>query len=91
VLVGIDGLKNSIISNINLRFSPSWYHVVANATNVVFDTMTISGKSTSKNFAKNMDGWDTFRSSALTIQNSIIDNGDGEPTLSSSCLILQIA
>ncbi|GFZ44874.1 Exopolygalacturonase [Saitozyma sp. JCM 24511] len=76
VLVGIDGLKNSIISNINLRYSPSWYHVVANATNVVFDTMTISGKSTSKNIAKNTDGWDTFRSSALTIQNSIIDNGD---------------
>lgn len=32
--------------------------------------------STSKNPAKNTDGWDTFRVDNVVIQNSHIDNGD---------------
>lgn len=77
VLMGIDGLSNSIIADLVLRYSPMYYHFVANATNVVFDGMDISGFSKSKNVAKNTDGWDTYRSSAITIQNSVVNNGDG--------------
>jgi len=76
VLIGIDGLHDSIISDLLLRFSPEYYHFVANSTNVIFDNINIAGASKSVNIAKNTDGWDTYRSSDITIQNSIINNGD---------------
>lgn len=76
VLFGIDGLKNSVISDLVLRYSPEYYHFVANSTNVVFNNINIAGGSKSKNVAKNTDGWDTYRSSDITIQNSVINNGD---------------
>jgi len=78
VLIGIDGLHNSIISDLVLRYSPEYYHFVANSTNVIFDNINIAGASKSKNIAKNTDGWDTYRSSDIVIQNSVINNGDGE-------------
>lgn len=78
VLIGIDGLHNSILSNLLLRDSPEYYHFVANATNVIFDNINISGGSTSVHPASNTDGWDTYRSSDLVIQNSYINNQDGE-------------
>jgi len=76
VLMGIIGLHDSTISNLLLRFSPQYYHFVANSTNVVFDNINIAGASISNNTAKNTDGWDTYRSSDLTIQNSHVNNGD---------------
>jgi galacturan 1,4-alpha-galacturonidase len=79
VLFGIDGLSNSIISNLVLRYSPQYYYFLANSTNVVFDNINIAGGSTNPNVtAKNTDGWDTYRSDAITIQNSVINNGDGK-------------
>ena len=38
--------------------------------------MTISGYSQSEHEAKNTDGWDTYRSENIIIQNSVINNGD---------------
>lgn len=49
---------------------------MANSSDVVFDSLDISGYSQSKNEAKNTDGWDTYRSSNIVIQNSVINNGD---------------
>ena len=77
VLFGLDGLHDSTISNLVLRYSPEYYHFVANSTNVVFDNIDIAGGSKSSNTAKNTDGWDTYRSSDIVIQNSHINNGDG--------------
>ncbi|EMC99596.1 glycoside hydrolase family 28 protein [Baudoinia panamericana UAMH 10762] len=76
ILVGTIGLKSGSISNLNLRYSPQYYNFVANSTNVVFQNLTISGYSKSNNTAKNTDGWDTYRSSNIVIQNSVINNGD---------------
>jgi galacturan 1,4-alpha-galacturonidase len=79
VLIGIDGLSNSIITDLVLRYSPEYYHFVANASNVVFNNINIAGGSTDPNVtAKNTDGWDTYRSDSVTIQNSVINNGDGK-------------
>ncbi len=78
VLIGIDGLHNSILSDLILRYSPEYYHFVANSTNVVFNNINIAGQSKSVNVAKNTDGWDTYRSSDLVIQNSVVNNGDGK-------------
>ncbi|PNS13915.1 Endopolygalacturonase B [Sphaceloma murrayae] len=76
VLLGIDGLHNSVISHLDLRYSPQYYHFIANSTNVIFSDLTIAGGSVTATPAKNTDGWDTYRSSNLVIQNSVIVNGD---------------
>lgn len=76
VLVGIIGLHSGSISNLRWRYSPQWYSLTANSTDVVFDNIDIAGYSQSNNTAKNTDGWDTYRSSNVVIQDSVINNGD---------------
>lgn len=43
---------------------------------ITFRNISISAVSTSKNAAKNTDGWDIFRSDNIVIADSNIDNGD---------------
>ena len=76
ILFGTIGLKGGSISDLNLLFSPQYYNFVANSSDVVFSNISISGASVSANVAKNTDGWDTYRSSNIVIQNSNINNGD---------------
>lgn len=76
VLFGTIGLHGGSIQDLNLRYSPQYYNFVANSSDVVFSNITISGFSKSANVAKNTDGWDTYRSSNIVIQNSVINNGD---------------
>ncbi|PVH98834.1 glycoside hydrolase family 28 protein [Periconia macrospinosa] len=76
ILFGTIGLRGGRIEDLNLRYSPQWYNLVANSSDVVFSNINIAGGSSSKNPAKNTDGWDTYRSSDIVIQNSHIDNGD---------------
>ena len=49
---------------------------VYESNNVIYDNITITSKSTSDHEAKNTDGWDTYRSDNVVIQNSVINNGD---------------
>ena len=44
--------------------------------NVTYRNITISAVSTSKNAAKNTDGWDVYRSNNVVIADSNINNGD---------------
>lgn len=76
MLFGTIGLKSGSISNLNLIYSPQYYNFVANSSSVTFSDIFITGFSKSNNTAKNTDGWDTYRSSGITIQNSVINNGD---------------
>ncbi|KAF2124425.1 glycoside hydrolase family 28 protein [Dothidotthia symphoricarpi CBS 119687] len=76
ILFGTIGLNGGRIEDLKLRYSPQWYNFVANSTNVVFSNIDIAGGSVSKSPAKNTDGWDTYRSDNVVIQNSHIDNGD---------------
>ncbi|KAJ9496310.1 hypothetical protein H2202_008268 [Exophiala xenobiotica] len=76
VLFGTVGLHSGTISNLNLIYSPQYYNWVANSSNVIFDNIFITGFSKSNNTAKNTDGWDTYRSDSITIQNSVVNNGD---------------
>jgi galacturan 1,4-alpha-galacturonidase len=78
ILMGIVDLHNASISNLVLRYSPQYYHFVTNSSNVIFDGIDIAGGSRSKNVAKNTDGWDTYRVRDVVIQNSVVNNGDGE-------------
>ncbi|KAI8932261.1 Exopolygalacturonase [Plenodomus lindquistii] len=76
ILFGVIGLKGGSIEDLKFRYSPQWYTFVANSSDVVFSNIDIAGASTSKNPAKNTDGWDTYRSDNIVIQNSLINNGD---------------
>jgi polygalacturonase len=44
--------------------------------NIIYNNVTLTAASTSSNDAKNTDGWDTYRSDQVTIENSVINNGD---------------
>lgn len=76
ILVGVVGLHGGTFNDLNLRYSPQYYHWVANSTNVRFSNINVSGFSKSNNTAKNTDGWDIYRSSHITIENSTVNNGD---------------
>ncbi|KAK5701219.1 Exopolygalacturonase X-1 [Elasticomyces elasticus] len=76
ILFGTIGLHGGSVSNLKLRYSPQYYNFIANSTDVVFQGIDISGFSQSSALAKNTDGWDTYRSSNIVIQNSVINNGD---------------
>ncbi|CBF78078.1 hypothetical protein AN8761.2 [Aspergillus nidulans FGSC A4] len=76
ILFGVIGLHGGTIGPLKLRYSPQWYQLVANSSDVLFDGIDISGYSKSENEAKNTDGWDTYRSKNIVIQNSVINNGD---------------
>ena len=43
---------------------------------ITYRNITISAVSTSKNAAKNTDGWDIFRSDNVVIEDSTVNNGD---------------
>ncbi|RSL46443.1 Exopolygalacturonase X-2 [Fusarium duplospermum] len=71
-----DGWKGGSITGLKLRQSPNWHNLIANSSDILISDIDIFSRSTSKNFAKNLDGWDTYRSDNIVIQNSYIDHDD---------------
>lgn len=84
VLFATVGLHNGSISDITMQNSPFWHNIVANSTHVIFTGISLYSTSNNENFEKNTDGWDTYRSDYITIQNSTVTNGDGMFPLSPS-------
>lgn len=78
VLFAMDGLSEGSVSDLELRNSPFWHNFVANSTEVVFTNISIRAISANYYFPKNTDGWDIYRSSRITVQNSSVTNGDGK-------------
>ncbi|CAL5868714.1 uncharacterized protein PFLUO_LOCUS2941 [Penicillium psychrofluorescens] len=75
-LIGIEGLHNSVISNLNLRQSPTYHFFMANSSEVVIDGLSLISVSSSDNEAANTDGIDTYRSNNVALQNWVVNNGD---------------
>ncbi|RSL76766.1 Exopolygalacturonase X-2 [Fusarium euwallaceae] len=71
-----DGWKGGSITGLKLRQSPNWHNLIANSSDILISDIDIFSRSTSNNFAKNLDGWDTYRSDNIVIQNSYIDHDD---------------
>ncbi|XPT03690.1 Galacturonan 1,4-alpha-galacturonidase [Ascochyta lentis] len=71
-----DGWKGGSITGLKMRQSPNWHNLIANSSDILVSDIDIYSRSKSKNFAKNLDGWDTYRSDNLVIQNSYIDHDD---------------
>ncbi|KAI5281613.1 hypothetical protein KEM54_003127 [Ascosphaera aggregata] len=77
ILFAIDGLKGGVISDLRMTDSPNWVNIMLNSEHVVYNNITIENRSKDPKVpAKNTDGWDTYRSDNIVIQNSRINNGD---------------
>lgn len=53
-----------------------WFNLIANSSDILVSDIDIAVRSASKNPAKNGDGWDTFRSQSIVIQDSLLNNSD---------------
>ncbi|KAF7122470.1 hypothetical protein CNMCM5793_000495 [Aspergillus hiratsukae] len=76
ILVTYMDFHGGSVCNINLRNSPNWFQLVYNSSDIVFDSMYLNASSSNGNLTANSDGWDTYRSDNIVIQNSRIFNSD---------------
>ncbi|KAF7555558.1 hypothetical protein G7Z17_g2061 [Cylindrodendrum hubeiense] len=76
VLFLLDGLQGGSVTGLNMINPPSWFNLIANSTDIIVSDIKLKVGSTNANPAKNTDGWDTYRSDSIVIQNSVINNGD---------------
>ncbi|KAF2020142.1 glycoside hydrolase family 28 protein [Aaosphaeria arxii CBS 175.79] len=76
ILFSMDGMKGATMSNLRMRNSPNWFNIIANSSDILISDLDIQAKSTDGVKIANSDGWDTYRSNNVVIQNSVIDNTD---------------
>ncbi|KAH8908026.1 polygalacturonase [Coniochaeta sp. PMI_546] len=76
ILLVLDGLSGGSVTGLKMRNSPNWFNLIANSSDIIVSDLDIKVGSTSKNPAKNTDGWDVYRSDSVVIQDSVINNGD---------------
>lgn len=73
ILWNIDGLSGGTMSNIRMVDPPNWFNWIQNSENFVYTNLDLQVSNLS---APNTDGWDTYRSSNVVIQDSEINNTD---------------
>ncbi|KAI9046081.1 extracellular exo-polygalacturonase-like protein [Aspergillus affinis] len=76
ILLATAGLQGGSVSDLNMLSSPFWHNIVMDSEDVTFHNIYMYSVSDNENFEKNTDGWDTYRSTRITIQNSTVNNGD---------------
>ncbi|KAL7807139.1 glycoside hydrolase family 28 protein [Trichoderma aethiopicum] len=76
ILLVLDGLERGSVTGLKMRNSPDWFNLIANSSDILVSDIDIAVRSASKNPAKNGDGWDTFRSQSIVIQDSLVNNSD---------------
>ncbi|KAL2813358.1 Exopolygalacturonase X-2 [Aspergillus granulosus] len=76
ILFITDGWHGGSITGLKLRHSPNWHNLIANSSDLLISDMDIFSRSFSDAWASNLDGWDTFRSDNVVIQNSNINHDD---------------
>ncbi|KAI0195801.1 polygalacturonase [Xylaria flabelliformis] len=72
----LDGLQGGSVTGISMINPPNWFNLIANSSDILISDMVLTAKSSNSNPVKNSDGWDTYRSDHVVIQNSVIDNTD---------------
>ncbi|KAH9940304.1 pectin lyase-like protein [Amylocystis lapponica] len=70
----VGNATNVVVENITEIFSPFWF--VFQSTNVTYRNIHINSYSYSSSPAVNTDGWDIYRSSYVTIEDSVVNNDD---------------
>lgn len=53
-----------------------WFNLISDSKDILVTDMDIKVATINENPAKNGDGWDTYRSDNIVIQNSWVDNSD---------------
>ncbi|OZJ05679.1 hypothetical protein BZG36_01444 [Bifiguratus adelaidae] len=76
ILLVIYGARGGSVSNIKLSDGPSWFNLLINSSNFIYDNLHMNAVSLSSNVAKNTDGIDIYRSDNIVFSNSVINNGD---------------
>jgi galacturan 1,4-alpha-galacturonidase len=77
-LFGTDGLHYATISGLTRLDPPGWFNLIANSSDILISDMTmLVGKALEGKPTKNTDGWDTYLSSNMVIQDSRVVNTDG--------------
>ncbi|KAF9871494.1 glycoside hydrolase family 28 protein [Colletotrichum karsti] len=76
IMLTLLNAKNVLIEHINMNKSPFWHNLVDGCTNVTYSHVNMNSVQTSGKQAQNTDGWDTYRSSQVTITDCTIINGD---------------
>lgn len=72
----VGNASNVVIEDLTEIGSPFWNNFVYQSTNVTYRNINISTVSYSSNPTINSDGWDIYRSSYVTIENSTVNNDD---------------
>ncbi|KAI1768985.1 glycoside hydrolase family 28 protein [Hypoxylon sp. FL1150] len=76
ILLALDGMKGATMSNLRMRNPPNWFNIIANSTDVIVSNMDLRAESNNGVKIANSDGWDTYRSDRVVIQDSFINNTD---------------
>jgi len=72
----IGNSSNVLVEHLTQIGSPFWNNFVYQSTNVTYRFINISSVSYSSAPTANSDGWDTYRSSFVTISDSTVNNDD---------------
>ncbi|KAI0760371.1 pectin lyase-like protein [Fomes fomentarius] len=72
----VGNATNVVVENIRQIGSPFWNNFVYQSTNVTYKNINIRTASYSSSPTANSDGWDIYRSSHVTIRDSVVDNDD---------------
>ncbi|CAL1699407.1 unnamed protein product [Somion occarium] len=72
----VGNASNVLVENITQIGSPFWVRFVYQSTNITYKNINISTVSYSSSPTANSDGWDIYRSSFVTIQDSTVNNDD---------------
>nr|XP_036581871.1 exopolygalacturonase X [Colletotrichum truncatum]KAF6790428.1 exopolygalacturonase X [Colletotrichum truncatum] len=76
ILLLTDGLRGGSITGLKMRNSAKWHNLIMNSSDVLISDFDIYSRSTSSYEAKNLDGWDTYISDNIIIQNSWVEHDD---------------
>ncbi|KAG4216723.1 hypothetical protein PC116_g34796 [Phytophthora cactorum] len=77
MLFAFDGMKGATMSNLRMRNPPNWFNIIANSSDIIVSNMDLRAESLNGVKIANSDGWDTYRSDNVVIQDSFIRNTDG--------------
>ncbi|KAI5864541.1 glycoside hydrolase family 28 protein [Durotheca rogersii] len=76
MLFAFDGMKGATMSNLRMRNPPHWFNIIANSSDIIISNMDLRAQSLNDVKIANSDGWDTYRSDRVVIQDSYILNTD---------------
>ncbi|KAI0716739.1 pectin lyase-like protein [Earliella scabrosa] len=72
----VGNATNVLVEDLREIGSPFWNNLVYQSTNVTYSNINIRAHSYSDSKTANSDGWDIYRSSHVTIRDSVVDNAD---------------